>query len=178
MQLTLTGTLVGLALGQLVIGPLSDPLGRRRPLLAGTALHVAASLLVLVAPSIAVLGVLRVLQGVGAAAAASSRWRWCATCSPGAPRRRCSPGCSWSWAWRRSSRPTIGGELLRFTSWRGVFAVLAAYGVVLLALGRWGLRETLPPERRRAAALRATAATYRVAAARPRPTSAWCSSPA
>ena len=51
VQLTLTGTLIGLALGQLVIGPLSDALGRRRPLLAGTALHVVASLLVLVAPN-------------------------------------------------------------------------------------------------------------------------------
>ena len=51
VQLTLTGTLVGLALGQLVLGPLSDALGRRRPLLAGTALHVLASLLVLVAPN-------------------------------------------------------------------------------------------------------------------------------
>ena len=67
-QLTLTGTLVGLALGQLVIGPLSDSLGRRRPLLAGTALHVAASLAIVVAPNVAVLGALRVLQGVGAAA--------------------------------------------------------------------------------------------------------------
>jgi len=68
VQLTLTGTLVGLALGQLLIGPLSDSLGRRRPMLAGTALHVVASLLVLIAPSVAVLGVLRVLQGVGCAA--------------------------------------------------------------------------------------------------------------
>src|SRR5919107_1817039 len=44
VQLTLTGTLVGLALGQLVLGPLADALGRRRPLIAGTALHVLASL--------------------------------------------------------------------------------------------------------------------------------------
>src|SRR5215210_449396 len=56
VQLTLTGTLVGLALGQLVVGPLSDALGRRRPLLAGTAVHVLASLLVLLAPNVAVLG--------------------------------------------------------------------------------------------------------------------------
>ena len=53
-----------------VLGPLSDALGRRRPLLAGTALHVVASLLVLVAPNVAILGALRVLQGVGAAAGA------------------------------------------------------------------------------------------------------------
>src|SRR3954452_23876610 len=70
VQLTLTGTLVGLALGQLVLGPLSDALGRRRPLLAGTALPVVASLLVLVAPSVEVLGALRFLQGIGTAAGA------------------------------------------------------------------------------------------------------------
>ena len=65
VQLTLTGTLVGLALGQLVIGPLSDALGRRRPLIAGTALHIVASLGCALAPNIAVLGALRVVQGLG-----------------------------------------------------------------------------------------------------------------
>ena len=69
VQLTLTGVLVGLALGQLVLGPLSDIYGRRRPLLAGIAVNVVASLLCAVAPTILVLDVLRVLQGVGAAAA-------------------------------------------------------------------------------------------------------------
>src|SRR5712675_1961372 len=58
-QLTLTGTLAGLALGQLVIGPLSDSLGRRRPLMAGIALHMVASVLCLVAPNIATLGLAR-----------------------------------------------------------------------------------------------------------------------
>ncbi len=48
VQLTLTGTLVGLALGQLLVGPLSDTFGRRRPLLAGVGVHVLASLLILV----------------------------------------------------------------------------------------------------------------------------------
>jgi DHA1 family bicyclomycin/chloramphenicol resistance-like MFS transporter len=57
--------------------------------------------------------------------------------------------------------PTIGGELLRFTSWRGVFAFLAAYGVVLLAIGGWGVRETLPAEQRRPGGLRGTGAVYR-----------------
>ena len=68
-QLTLTGTLGGLALGQLIVGPLSDALGRRRPLVAGILLHMAASLLCLFAPNIEVLGIARALQGVGAAAA-------------------------------------------------------------------------------------------------------------
>src|SRR3978361_1201243 len=69
VQLTLTGTLAGLARGQWVIGPLSDSLGRRRPLMAGIVLHMLASLLCLVAPNIVVLGVARTLQGMGAAAA-------------------------------------------------------------------------------------------------------------
>lgn len=69
VQLTLTGTLAGLALGQLVVGPLSDSLGRRKPMIAGIVLHMAASLLCMFAPSIAVLGVARGLQGFGAAAA-------------------------------------------------------------------------------------------------------------
>src|SRR5262245_6098131 len=68
VQLTLTGTLIGLGLGQLVIGPLSDALGRRKPLIAGTILHITASVLCLVAPNVVVLGILRTLQGVGAAA--------------------------------------------------------------------------------------------------------------
>ena len=69
VQLTLTGTLAGLALGQLIVGPLSDSLGRRRPLMAGIVLHMLASVLCLFAPNIAVLGVARGLQGMGAAAA-------------------------------------------------------------------------------------------------------------
>ncbi|WP_408632235.1 MFS transporter [Mycolicibacterium hassiacum] len=68
-QLTLTGTLLGLGLGQLIVGPLSDALGRRRPLMAGIVLHMLASLLCMFAPNIEVLGVARCLQGMGAAAA-------------------------------------------------------------------------------------------------------------
>ena len=68
-QLTLTGTLAGLAFGQLIVGPLSDSLGRRKPLIAGIVLHMLASVVCLLAPNIAVLSVGRVLQGIGASAA-------------------------------------------------------------------------------------------------------------
>ena len=161
VQLTLTGTLVGLALGQLLIGPLSDSWGRRRPLLAGTALHIVASLLVLVAPSIEVLGVLRVLQGVGCAATGVVALAMVRDLFAGRAAATMLSRLFLVMGVAPVLAPTIGGELLRFTSWRGVFAFLAAYGVALLALGVWGVRETLPPERRRAGGLRGTAAVYR-----------------
>jgi DHA1 family bicyclomycin/chloramphenicol resistance-like MFS transporter len=162
VQLTLTGTLVGLALGQLLIGPLSDSLGRRRPLLAGTALHVVASLLVLVAPSIAVLGVLRVLQGVGCAATGVVAMAMVRDLFAGRAAATMLSRLFLVMGVAPVLAPTIGGELLRFTSWRGVFAFLAAYGVVLLAVGFWGVRETLPAERRRSGGLAGTVSTYRI----------------
>jgi DHA1 family bicyclomycin/chloramphenicol resistance-like MFS transporter len=56
--------------------------------------------------------------------------------------------------------PTIGGEVLRFVSWRGVFAVLAAIGLAMVVLAARAVPETLPPARRRPAELVATLRTY------------------
>jgi MFS family permease len=65
VQLTVSGTVLGLALGQLLVGPLSDTVGRRIPLIVGTLVHVAASLLCLVAPTVDVLIAARIVQGLG-----------------------------------------------------------------------------------------------------------------
>ena len=148
VQLTLTGTLVGLALGQLVLGPLSDTFGRRGPLLAGTAVHVVASLLVLLAPNIAVLGALRVLQGVGTAAGAVIAIAVVRDLFDGRAAATMLSRLFLVIGAAPVLAPTIGGEVLRFTSWRGVFLVLAVYGLALLAVGFFLIRETLPPERR------------------------------
>lgn len=161
VQLTLTGTLVGLALGQLVIGPLSDALGRRRPLLAGTALHVVASLLIMVAPDIATLGALRVLQGVGTAAGAVVALAVVRDLFEGRAAATMLSRLFLVMGAAPVLAPTIGGEVLRVTSWRGVFGLLALYGVALIVMGAFALRETLPPERRRSIHLGATLGTYR-----------------
>src|SRR3954449_1670158 len=160
VQLTLTGTLVGLALGQLVIGPLSDTVGRRRPLLAGTALHVVASLLVLIAPNVAVLGVLRVLQGVGTAATAVVALAIVRDLFEDRAAATMLSRLFLVMGVAPVLAPTIGGEILRFTSWRGVFALLAVYGIVVLALGSFALRETLPAERRHSGGIRDSLRTY------------------
>ncbi|MGY1637985.1 multidrug effflux MFS transporter [Geodermatophilus sp. SYSU D00742] len=161
IQLTLTGTLVGLALGQLVLGPLSDALGRRRPLLAGTALYVLASLLVLVAPNVAVLGGLRVLQGVGSAAGAVIAMAVVRDLLTGRAAATMLSRLFLVLGAAPVLAPTIGGEVLRFTSWRGIFVLLAVYGLLLLAVGTVVLRETLPAERRSSDGVRGTLRTYR-----------------
>ena len=160
-QLTLTGTLLGLAVGQLAIGPVSDAIGRRRPLIAGVALHIVASLLCAVAPNIAVLGALRVLQGLGMAAAA--------VVASAVVRDRFSGDL----AAKTFSRlflvmgvapilaPTLGSQLLRLTSWRGVFIALAVLGAAILTLAVLALPETLPPANRRRGGLAGTLAAYR-----------------
>lgn len=161
VQLTLTGTLVGLALGQLVLGPLSDALGRTRPLLAGTALHVVASLLVLVAPSIEVLGLLRFLQGVGTAAGAVIALAVVRDLFDGRAAATMLSRLFLVLGAAPVLAPTVGGELLRVTSWRGIFLVLAVYGAGLVVMGRLAVRETLPPERRRSSGVAGTLRAYR-----------------
>lgn len=161
VQLTLTGTLVGLALGQLVLGPLSDAVGRKRPLLAGTALHVVASLLVLVAPSIAVLGALRFLQGVGTAAGAVIALAVVRDLFEGRAAATMLSRLFLVLGAAPVLAPTIGGEILRFTSWRGVFLLLAGYGLALVVVGRYAVRETLPPQRRHSTGVAGTLRDYR-----------------
>ncbi|WP_233498904.1 multidrug effflux MFS transporter [Blastococcus sp. TF02A-26] len=161
VQLTLTGTLIGMGLGQLVLGPLSDALGRRAPLLAGTALHVVASLLVLVAPNVAVLGVLRLLQGVGTAAGMVVALAVISDLFAGRAAATMISRLMLVIGAFPVLAPALGGEVLRYTSWRGVFLILAAYGLLLLAVGWFVVRESLPPERRVAVGVRSTTAGYR-----------------
>ena len=160
VQLTLTGTMIGLALGQLLVGPLSDTFGRRRPLLVGVSGHVLASLLCLVAPDVAVLGGLRLLQGVGAAAASVVAMAIVRDLFVGRAAATLFSRLMLVLGVAPVLAPTIGGEVLRFTSWRGVFAILAVLGLLLVALAARAVPETLPVERRRPLGLRSTLRTY------------------
>jgi DHA1 family bicyclomycin/chloramphenicol resistance-like MFS transporter len=149
VQATLTGTLLGLAFGQLLVGPLSDAFGRRRPLLLGLATHVLASALAAVAPNVAVLTGLRVLQGVGMAAAAVVAMAVVRDLFSGAAFARLLSRLLLVMGAAPILAPTIGSGLLYWTSWQGVFVALAAFGVLLIIVGAAGLPETLPPHRRR-----------------------------
>lgn len=160
VQLTLTGTLAGLAAGQLIIGPISDTLGRRRPLLAGTAIHVVASLLCVVAPNVATLGVFRVLQGFGAAAAAVIAMAIVRDLFDGMRAARVLSRLILILGASPVLAPTIGGELLRWTDWRGVFVALAVLGLGVTIVAARALPETLPVERRHTGGARGTVRAY------------------
>jgi MFS transporter, DHA1 family, multidrug resistance protein len=162
VQLTLTGTLAGLAVGQLLIGPVSDAIGRRKPLLAGLAVHVLASVLCVMAPSIAVLGTLRVLQGLGAAAAAVVAMAVVRDLFSGLAAARLFSRLMLVMGVAPVLAPTLGSEVLRWTQWRGVFVALGVLGVGLIVLGAFGLPETLAPSRRRRGSVTGTVRTYGV----------------
>jgi DHA1 family bicyclomycin/chloramphenicol resistance-like MFS transporter len=161
VQLTLTGTLLGLGLGQLAIGPLSDAVGRRLPLILGIGVHIAASLLCAVAPNVAVLGVLRLVQGVGAAAAMVVALAVVRDLFNGRAAATALSRLMLVMGAAPILAPTLGAAILLTGSWRWVFAALAALGAALMLVAVFLLKETLPPERRRTGAFRPVLRTYR-----------------
>jgi MFS transporter, DHA1 family, multidrug resistance protein len=160
VQLTLTGTLIGLAVGQLLIGPISDALGRRRPLVTGIAVHVLASLLCVVAPNILALGILRVLEGVGAAAAMVVAMAMVRDVSSGVGAAKLMSRLMLVMGAAPILAPTLGSQILRFTDWRGIFVALAVMGLGLIVLAVTSLPETLAPQDRRSGGVMSSLRTY------------------
>lgn len=160
VQLTLTGTLAGLALGQLVIGPLSDSLGRRKPLMAGIVLHMIASLVCLFAPTITVLGVARGLQGVGAAAAMVVAVAIVGDLFADSLAATVMSRLMLVLGVAPVVAPSLGAAVLLKASWHWVFAVLVVLAGALLVLAALALPETLPPAHRRPLRVRGIIATY------------------
>lgn len=147
-QLTVSAALIGLAVGQFVLGSLSDRWGRRRLMIAGMGLFVVTTALCAVAPTMEVLISLRLVQGfAGAAGTVIGR----------ASIRDVTSGTQTAQALSRLLAviglapvvgPVVGGVILSFTSWRGLFVALALVGLISLAAAVVWFPETLPRERR------------------------------
>lgn len=159
-QLTLTGTLAGLALGQLIVGPLSDALGRRRPLIAGIVLHMAASLLCLLATNIALLGVGRGLQGMGAAATMVVAFAIVSDLFADSAAATVISRLMLVLGVAPVLAPSLGAVVLLKASWHWVFAVLMVLAGALLVLAALALPETLPASHRRPLKVRSIAGGY------------------
>lgn len=158
---TLTLFLVGFALGPVLFGPLSDHYGRKPILLFGVALFSLAALGCALAPNIEMLLLLRVVQGVGAGAAAAlpaaivrdvfrdslalSRQSYVAMVNAVTP----------------LIAPLIGAAILSFGNWRSIYEALTIVGVVLFTSVLFGYKETAPLQRTEGNVLRATLHAYR-----------------
>ncbi|MEU8621944.1 Bcr/CflA family multidrug efflux MFS transporter [Streptomyces sp. NPDC048623] len=148
IQLTLTGCLAGMALGQLVVGPMSDRWGRRRPLLVGMIVYVLATAVCALAPSAELLIGFRLLQGLAGAAGIVIARAVVRDLYDGVEMARFFSTLMLISGVAPVVAPLIGGQILRITDWRGVFYVLTGVGLVLTLVVWRFLHETLPPERR------------------------------
>ena len=148
VQLTLTATTIGFAVGQLVVGPLSDRVGRRLPLLIATALHIAASIAIVLAPDVLWVGIFRLVQGIGAAGGAVVAMAMVRDLFGGLPLVRMLSRLALVSGLAPIVAPFIGSQLLRFVDWRGIFVFLTSYGIIVFVLAVIFLVETLPPARR------------------------------
>lgn len=148
VQLTLTACLAGMALGQLVVGPMSDRWGRRRPLLIGMIVYVAATAICALAPTAELLIGFRLLQGLAGAAGIVIARAVVRDLYDGVEMARFFSTLMLISGVAPIIAPLIGGQVLRITDWRGIFVVLTGVGIVLtLVVARW-LHETLPREKR------------------------------
>lgn len=167
IELTMTFLLAGLAIGQLVAGPISDARGRHPVLVVGILAFVASNLLCALAPGLELLLIARLIAGIGggtmmvianatvrdhySGVAAARAFSLVVIASGVAP----------------MLAPTLGAGLLHITNWRGTFVVLAIIGLIVLAMTRIFLPESLPPERRNSDGFRRTRADVRVLATDP-----------
>ena len=164
IQLTLTACLIGLALGQLLAGPLSDTLGRRRPLLVGVAIYVLASLLCALAPSAILLVLFRLVQGLAGAAGIVIARAVVRDMYSGVPAARYFSRLILVMGVAPILAPVLGGQVLRVGSWHGIFLVLALVTALLFVSALVWLPETLPAHLRRAGSLRDTGRRFGIIA--------------
>ncbi|HEY3709167.1 MAG TPA: Bcr/CflA family multidrug efflux MFS transporter [Amycolatopsis sp.] len=160
VQLTLTAFIVGLAVGQVVAGPLSDAYGRRVPLLIGLALYVVGSVAAAVSPDITLLIIARAVQAMGAAAGIVISRATVRDLFSGKAMTKFFSMLMLVNGLAPIIAPVLGGQLLNFTTWRGVFVVLTGFGVLLLVVVAVAMPEPLAVANRTPARLGGVLRTY------------------
>ncbi|MFC4807674.1 multidrug effflux MFS transporter [Paenibacillus sp. GCM10023250] len=150
VQLSLTACLIGLGLGQIIMGPLSDVHGRRRPVIISLALYLLASFACAVSPNIYVFIAARFIQGFAASAGIVISRAVVRDLYSGPELTRFFSMLMLVNNLFPLIAPVAGSGVISFTTWVGVFVVLGAVGIALVLLATAGLKETLPQEKRMA----------------------------
>ncbi|MEC3841801.1 Bcr/CflA family efflux MFS transporter [Bacillus amyloliquefaciens] len=150
VQLSLTACLIGLTIGQVVVGPLSDAQGRRKPLLLCIFLFALFSLFCALAPNITTLVIARFLQGFTASAGLVLSRAIVRDVFTGRELSKFFSLLMVITAVAPMVAPMTGGAilLLPFASWHTIFLFLTVIGFLLVLIIALKLKETLPPEKR------------------------------
>ncbi|WJL96748.1 multidrug effflux MFS transporter [Microbacterium sp. ET2] len=148
LQLTLSAFLVGIAVGQLVFGPLSDRLGRRGPLIAGAAVCAGAAVVAALAPDVTTLIVARFIQGVAGSSGTVISRAIIRDRTVGDHTARTLASLAVGVGAMNIFSPMIGGQLVQWFGWRGPLWFLAALGIVLLVIVILVVPETHLPHHR------------------------------
>ncbi len=159
VQMSLTMSMLGLALGQLFVGPLSDKYGRKRLLLLSLVAFVASTVLCVLSPNILLFDAFRLLQGMAASGGIVIARAMATDKCRGKVLTKFLAVVSAINGIAPVTAPVIGGIILSFVDWRGTFAVLLVYGFALL-FGSARVSETLPESRRSQASLLFTFRMY------------------
>ncbi|MFD4008595.1 multidrug effflux MFS transporter [Brachybacterium paraconglomeratum] len=154
MQLTITAFFLGTASGQIVAGPLSDRMGRRGPLLIGIILCLLASIGCAMAPSVEVLLVLRVLQGIGGGFGMVLGRAVLIDMTDGPELFRIMNIMQGVGGVAPIVAPLLGGIILVFGQWREIFVVIAAMSLISLIGVLFLIPESLPVSRRHSGGFR------------------------
>lgn len=158
--LTVTTFLIGMGVGQAIMGPASDVYGRRRPLVVGIAVYVLATAACATASSAYVLIAARLLQGAGAAVGLVLARAIVRDLYAGSRAARYFSRLVLIMGLAPAVAPLVGGQLLRVTTWRGVFLAILCFGIAIGLIALFWLPETLPRERRTSGGLAATLKTF------------------
>jgi DHA1 family bicyclomycin/chloramphenicol resistance-like MFS transporter len=168
LGLTLSSFFIAFALGQLLVGPLSDRFGRRTLVLGGLVVFVGGSIVCAMAPSLPVLVSGRIVQALGACAASVSSRAIARDLFDSEPLARALAFIMVAGAAAPGFSPLLGSGLEVIVGWRATFLIVAAASVALAIFYASGTGETLPVERRNAVSLSATGRAYADLALDPR----------
>ena len=160
-QLTLTTAMIGLAVGQLLLGPLSDKFGRKKPLIISLVIYIISTVLIVFSPNIETMIVLRVIQGLSSAGSVVISRAVATDLYRGREMTRFFGLLMTINGIAPIISPILGSLLLEYISWKGVFVFLALIGVIVL-LFCFRLKESLSIENRLQGSIFATFSTFGV----------------
>jgi DHA1 family bicyclomycin/chloramphenicol resistance-like MFS transporter len=161
VQLSLTFFLFGLVLGQLLVGPLSDSLGRRKPLLIGLVIYTIASLLCVVSPSIEAFIGLRFIQGLSGASGIVLSRAIVRDLFAGKELTKFFALLALIQGIAPVLAPVLGGIVLLFAPWKGVFIFLTAIGIAMFFIVLFYLPDSLDEGLRTKGSVKSTLTTFK-----------------